>query len=137
MTQRTTGQTTKQGAAEEPTLDLRGTPGPGFNAGVAGGHPGKDGATAYDHKLAHDRLGSFTDDELKQITVVPEGSRLEQGATYLDLLDPTGAEFTARGDQEAGPDHLYVAKNEVDHELWNRLRGVDDPARTRDVEKGT
>ena len=136
MVQRTTGQTNKQGTAEQYDADLRPGHGAGVNDGIAAPHPEKDGATAYDHKGAHDRLGSFTDDDLKQITVVPEGSRLEQGATYLDLMDPEGKEFTALGGQVAGPDHLYVAKSEVDYEIWNRLRGVDDPERTRDVEKG-
>jgi hypothetical protein len=79
----------------------------------------------------HDRrLADWPDDDLKQIAVVPQGSRLEQGATYIDLgaADPT--EFTARGDMVAGPDHWYVPKSELHYALWNRLIGVENPERT-------
>ncbi|CAA9568137.1 MAG: hypothetical protein AVDCRST_MAG49-3288 [uncultured Thermomicrobiales bacterium] len=89
----------------------------------------QDGPTAFDSKTAHARLDGFTDDELKQITLVPEGSQLEQGATYLDLLDPTGGEIVGTTDLVADDAHLYVAKRAVDFGLWNRLRGVDDPDR--------
>jgi len=90
---------------------------------------GQDGPTAYESKAAHARLDGFTDDELKQITLVPEGTRLEQGATYLDLLDPAGEEIVGTSDLVADDDHLYVAKRAVDYGLWNRLRGIDDPER--------
>ena len=35
---------------------------------------------------------------------------------------------------EAGPDNLYVPKTEVHYQLWNRLIGVTDPARTGQAE---
>ncbi|HET7132775.1 MAG TPA: hypothetical protein VFJ95_11030, partial [Gammaproteobacteria bacterium] len=37
-----------------------------------------------------------TDDELKQIPVIPEGQPLQQGAVYVDLRDGRHKEFTAR-----------------------------------------
>ena len=52
------------------------------------------------------------------------GSRLEQGATYLDLLDPTRREFTATGDMTAGDGHAYVAKKRVAYEVWNKRSGT-------------
>jgi hypothetical protein len=101
----------------------------GQNVGPAAPHPAKDARTAYDLKAAHRRLEGFTDDELKQIPVLPEGTRLAQGATYVDLRAPERREFTATGDMEAGRDNWYVPKSEVDYQLWNRLIGVRNPER--------
>jgi len=61
--------------------------------------------------------------------VLPQGSRLEQGAKYIDLKDPERKEFTAMGSMEAGSDNWYVPKTEVDYQLWNRLTGVQNPER--------
>ena len=60
---------------------------------------------------------------------MPQGSRLEQGATYIDLHSDTPQEFTATGDMEAGPHNWFVPKREIDYQLWNRLIGVDNPER--------
>lgn len=87
--------------------------------------------TAYDVREVHRALSDFRDDELKQIPLVPEGARLRQGATYLDLgSGPPGEEFTAMGDMEATEGSRYIAKDQVPYEIWNRLRGVNDPERT-------
>jgi hypothetical protein len=139
MAEGTIGQTTKRGAFAAPDPQLARTApgaGGGYNAGLAGEHPEKgDVRTAFDLKDVHDALRGLTDDELKQIPVMPDGARLEEGATYLDLADPTRTEFTAYGVMRAGDGHRYVPKTEVDYALWNRLRGIADPARTRPVEK--
>jgi len=39
-------------------------------------------------KDLHSVLQDYTNAELKQIPVLPQGSRLEQGAKYIDLKDP-------------------------------------------------
>lgn len=103
----------------------------GENVGEAGPHPEWNAPTAYDHKGVHRRLSDFTDAELKQIPILPVGSRLEQGATYIDLNAPGEVcpEFTATGNQVAEPSNLYVPKNAIGYVLWNRLRGVADPRR--------
>jgi len=101
----------------------------GQNVGLAGPHPESDARTAFDLKDVHRSLQGLTDDQLKQIPILPPGSRLEQGATYIDLRDPMRREFKARGDMEAGPDNWYVPKDQVDYQLWNRLIGVTDPER--------
>ena len=101
----------------------------GQNIGVAGSHPEKSSRTAYDIKSLHSRLQHLLDDDLKQIRVLPEGARLEQGATYIDLNDLDRGEFTATGDMETGGDNYYVAKDEVHYLLWNLLTGVDNPER--------
>jgi hypothetical protein len=86
--------------------------------------------TAYDVKEVHRALNDqFIDDELKQIPILPEGQRLQQGATYLDLSDAERREFTATGEMAAEPGNRYVPKTEVPYSLWNRLRGVENPER--------
>lgn len=58
------------------------------------------------------------------------GSRLEQGAVYIDLAAAGLAEIKATGNIEADPGNLCVLKSEMDYPLWNRLIGDADPART-------
>ena len=101
----------------------------GQNVGLAGPHAEQDARTAYELKDAHRWLEGLSDDELKQIPILPEGSRLEQGATYIDLRDPERREFTATGDMEAGPSRWYAPKDQVDYQLWNKLIGVKNPER--------
>ena len=101
----------------------------GQNRGGDSDHS-SDARTAYDLKALHRRLAGYGDDELKSIPVVPAGSRLEQGATYIDLAVDSPAEFTATGDMEAGRQQCYVSKRDVHFELWNRLIGVTNPQRT-------
>lgn len=114
--------------------DLNPDPAAGINHGNVGPHPEKHARRmAVDVKQVHGLLKDMTNDDLKQIPILDAGSRLEQEATYIDLADPDRKEFTARGDMAAGPDSLIVPKTEVDYQLWNRLRGVTDPARTGGV----
>lgn len=75
--------------------------------------------TAYDAKTVHDRLQHFSDGDLKRMPIVPRGARLEQGATYLDLLEDDAEPFQAMGDMTAERGHAYIAKSEVDYQLWN------------------
>jgi hypothetical protein len=101
----------------------------GQNTGPDSAADEKSARTAHELKDVHRRLSGFSDDLLKQIPVLAPGTRLEQGATYVDLNDPDTREFTATGDMEAGPTNRYVPKSEVDYQLWNRLIGVDNPER--------
>lgn len=101
----------------------------GQNLGAAGPQMASPTPTAYEVKAAHRQLSNFSDEELKRIRILPAGTRLEQGATYVDLKNPAQGEFTARGDMEAGPDAWYVAKSDTDYLLWNRLLGVTNPER--------
>jgi len=103
----------------------------GQNYGLLGPHPERDNPrTAFDLKEVHRLLDGYTDDLLKQIPILPDGTRLEQDATYIDLADPSRKEFTALGSMSAEPGHWLVPKASVDYQLWNRLIGVTDPART-------
>lgn len=121
---------------EEWRRDLNPDPQAGQNRGGERHRSATDARTAYEHKGVHRRLGDLGDDELRAIPLVPAGDRLRQGAVYIDLRSHDCREFKARGDQSAGPDDLYVAKSEVDYQLWNRLIGVDNPERTGDAGDG-
>lgn len=101
----------------------------GQNRGVASHVAEYDTRTAYDAKNIHQHLSRLRDDVLQQIPVLAPGTRLKQGATYIDLQDPLCHEFTATGDMEAERGNWYVAKNEVDYQLWNLLIGVENPER--------
>lgn len=79
--------------------------------------------TAFDVKELHEKMQEFDKGELKSIPILAHGERLEQGGIYLDLRDREKGEFTAQGNMEAQDPHLYVPKNKLDYELWNRLRG--------------
>jgi hypothetical protein len=73
--------------------------------GNLGPHSEKAGGirTAYELKAAHRSLKGLTDDELKQIPILPVGTRQEQGATYIDLKDHDPQEITARGEWRRSP----------------------------------
>ena len=97
----------------------------GQNLGTATRETLPGARTAYDVKQVHRRLSNLVDDDLKQILIVSEGTRLEQGATYVDLNDLDNGELVARGDMVAGPGTLYVAKDSVDYVMWNVLTEVE------------
>lgn len=92
--------------------------------------PGKRGLTAEAIKqLQQGSLRELTDEQLREIPVLPVGSHLRQGATYLDLSDPQRKPFTAMGNMTAEEGHYYVPKDNIDYTLWNRLTGVTNPER--------
>lgn len=108
----------------------------GQNTGLYGSAGALAGATAYDSKEIHDILAEFTDDELRAIPVLPSGTRLEQGAAYVDLTHRERGPFHAMAGMMAEPGHHYVAKKLVDYVTWNRLIGVTDPARLDEATDG-
>jgi hypothetical protein len=91
--------------------------------------PGLEGRTLADEKQSHARFPQLTAADLKRIPLMPEDVRLEQGATYINVAEPVLQEFTARANMTAGPDDRYVPKKDTDYLLWNRLIGVNNPAR--------
>lgn len=100
----------------------------GENHGLQG-RTSTGGEPASDIKSLHTQLADLTDDELRNLVIIPEGTRLEQGAVYFDLRHPDTDEFVAMGNMVAGPDNSYVSKKETDYVLWNRIMGVTNPAR--------
>ncbi len=110
---------------ESDQHDLNPAAAAGQNIARTGPDPEKHNPrTAYDVKEAHRQLVDWTDDDLKQVPLLPAGTRLEQGATYVDLREPARREFTATGDMQVPSDGLYVPKSEVDFRTWNRLLGI-------------
>jgi hypothetical protein len=85
--------------------------------------------TAYELKGIHRALANFTDDELKEIPILPVGSRLQQGATYIDLADHPPRELKVNGGVTAERGQYYVPKDRVPYPLWNRLIGEEKPPR--------
>jgi len=107
--------------------DLNPDPVAGQNHGVH--RTGEGGPSAYDVKDAHRTWRDLSDADLKQLPVLPAGTRLEQGAVYFDLNDPDRGEIKALGNMTADPENQYVAKHAVDYQLWNALIGVENPER--------
>lgn len=89
------------------------------------GEPEARRHTAADIKDLTIEMQAFTHDELRQIPIVPEGHRLHQGATYLDLRDRHRNTFRATAEIVAGPGHWFVPKSETPYQLWNRLIGAE------------
>ena len=85
--------------------------------------------SADDIKSMHTILADLTDDELKNITILPAGTRLEQGAKYIDLRNLEQGEFVARSNMVADVENAFVPKKETDYLLWNRLNQVETAAR--------
>ncbi len=116
-------------STEEAERDLH----PGAMAGSKEGSTNQpdsaDGQNAVDNKEVQRTHPGLEEAELKRLPIVPEGTRLDQGSTYYDLKHTGRGEFTAMGAMTAGQDNWYVAKNEVDYLLWNRLTGVTEPER--------
>lgn len=79
---------------------------------------------ACDVKPVHRALAGFSDDELKEIPILEGGTRLREGATYLDLEQ---GPFTAHGVMFVGVGQFVVPKDRVHYELWNRLAGEEKP----------
>ncbi|HZU67616.1 MAG TPA: hypothetical protein VFA09_10095 [Ktedonobacteraceae bacterium] len=119
------GHSTQTNDFEE---DLRPDDFAGANYGLRS-EPVDIGLRASDIKELYGKLGDLTDDELRNIEIIPLGDRLEQGAKYIDLMHLEQGEFVATGGMVADEGHYYVPKKHTDYVLWNRLNQVDNPAR--------
>lgn len=92
-----------------------------------GGHA-VESVPAVDDKALHAELDMLTNDELARLPVVGAGEKLQQGGVYLDLNDRERGPFKALGGQEVGGEDRFIAKRDVDYELWNRIAGEDREA---------
>jgi hypothetical protein len=88
----------------------------------AGGHV-DESTLASDDKALRAGLPDLDADDLKRLSVLATGTRLDQGSTYVDLNALGRGPFKAMGDQSAGEGNRYVAKRDTDHEMWDRLVG--------------
>jgi hypothetical protein len=85
------------------------------------------GATGFHLRKRGRAVGGLDDEELKGVPLVPEGSRLQQGATYVSLGEESYQEFTATAEITASQGDAYDPKDRVPYEIWNRLIGELKP----------
>lgn len=104
------------------TGDLRADRMKGQNIGQPPRGREADARTAYDVKRVHRALDELNANEVKQIPVLEPGTRLRQGATYLDL---DRGQLTATGDMSVAPGEDIVAKDRVPYEIWKKLIGEE------------
>lgn len=86
------------------------------------------GRSLEDIKPLQAKFPDLTSNQLSSISPVATGTRLKQGATYIDLNKLDEGEFLAMADMVATPDHLYIAKKETDYELWDYFRSYQQEA---------
>jgi hypothetical protein len=86
------------------------------------GH-GDESYRAVEDKDIYRLLPDLTAGKLSTLPIVEPGTRLEQGGVYADLNDLARGPFKALGSEFATADVRYIAKRDVDYELWNRLVG--------------
>ena len=91
--------------------------------GRQGGSHEDQSRSAADDKQAQARARDLDAAEMTRLSVLQEGTKLEQGSVYVDLNDPERRPFKALGGDVAGPENRYVAKRDTDYELWERLVG--------------
>ena len=82
--------------------------------------------TAADVKDLRGRLSQLTRDELRRINLLPVGTPLQAGGTYLDLRQLDKGEFVAGMGRTVEPDEEIVAKHELDYQIWDYLSGQAD-----------
>jgi hypothetical protein len=99
----------------------------GQNIGPPADELGSSRTTAFHLRKGGQAVGGLDDEELKQVPLVPAGSRLQQGATYVNLADGSRKEFTATAEITASPGDAYAPKDRVPYEIWNRLIGEPKP----------
>ncbi len=89
---------------------------------ATGGHV-DESILASDDKELRTEMPDLNADDLKRLSILTVGTRLDQGSTYVDLNALESGPFKALGDQSAGEDNRYVAKRDTDHEMWDRVVG--------------
>lgn len=108
--------------------DLNPEPMAGMNVANEGSDT-TQGTPASEVKDLRNALPNIPDAHLKNIPIIDEGTRLEQGKKYIDLNKLDEGEFTGMAYHEATPGSRFVAKDAVDYDTWNRLRGHDERTR--------
>ncbi|MEO7716420.1 MAG: hypothetical protein ABIY70_09460 [Capsulimonas sp.] len=84
--------------------------------------PNTDALDAADVKEAYALLEDFTRDALHRVRIVPAGALLSAGDAYVNLHDRRRGELRASGDETVvGEGQYFVAKKDVDYEIWDKL----------------
>ena len=103
--------------------DLRPHEGDGINDGPGAAQNSDNQKSAYDFKEVHEM--NLDSAELKQLSILPEGTQLEQGAHYLDLTNLGAGEIVAHNETVQQGQRI-VAKTAVEYDLWAKLCGNED-----------
>ncbi|MBI3522815.1 MAG: hypothetical protein HY071_06885 [Chloroflexi bacterium] len=77
--------------------------------------------TALDIRAEHRILHRLSEEALRSIPLLREGTHLRKYERYLDLHDPARGGFVASGDEVLRPGQRVVAKDSVPTELWDDL----------------
>lgn len=101
--------------------DLNPDPKAGFNIGAAGEKPGRFERTAADIADLSQQMTDYSSEDLSRIPVLKPGTRLEQGAKYINLKDPARQEFVGMASDAVDEGDYIVPKAQVGYDLWNRL----------------
>lgn len=109
--------------------DLNPNPTAGYNIGAEGEQPGRFARTAAEVDDLQSMRNDYSENDLQRIPVLKSGTRLEQGATYINLKDPARQEFTGMANDTVDAGDYIVPKAAVGYDLWNRLIGVENPDR--------
>jgi hypothetical protein len=107
--------------------DLNPTHLAGQNIGPMSQEPTSPHLTAFHLRKRGQELGELDDEDLKQVPLLPEGTRLQQGATYVNLSERSPREFTATANITARAGDAFAPKDRVPYEVWNRLIGEPKP----------
>ena len=100
----------------------------GQNIGASSKRNDASARTVADIDVLAGRLNGFTRDELSQIPIIAAGTKLKQGAVYLDMRIPSSVPFAATADIKATEMNYYAPKAEIPYDLWNRLVAALGPA---------
>jgi hypothetical protein len=93
----------------------------GQNIGASSKRNDPGARTAADIDVLAGRLSDFTRDELSQIPITPAGTKLKQGAVYLDMRIPAAVPFAATADIKATEMNYYAPKADIPYQLRDRL----------------
>jgi hypothetical protein len=63
----------------------------------------------------------LTEDELAHLPILKPSTPLETSGVYIDLNHLDRGPFKALAGQEAGSGDRYIARRDIDYEIWNRL----------------
>jgi hypothetical protein len=124
---RTPKQQARQKHPDEWQQDLNPNHLAGQNIGQESEQRERTDMTAFHLRKRGYELRGLDDNDLKQVPVLAEGTRLQQGATYVNLADDEPREFRATGNVTAQSGDAYAPKDKVPYEVWNRLIGEPKP----------
>ncbi len=68
-------------------------------------------------------LETFTDEELREITIRAEGDELAPGNEYFDLSHPEDGMIVAPKGKRVPHKGAYVARDDVPQAIWDKLIG--------------